>query len=483
MKRLQDVFPDLKMDAATAERPVSGLASDSRKVQPGFVFFAVPGSHADGGAYAGDACAKGAVAVVCSAAPKGLPSGVACLVVPDVRAVLAKAAAAYYSAQPQTIVAITGTSGKTSIAEFARQIWASAGLNAASLGTLGVISAKGAHYGSLTTPDAIGLHQTLAQLTEEGVTHLAMEASSHGLDQMRLDGVKLAAGAFSNLSRDHLDYHATPEAYLAAKLRLVRQLLQPGQPLVIDADASVAGEVALAAQARGLALFSIGKAGSDIRVISATPEGFKTRIKLEYKGAEHQVLLPLAGMFQVANALVAAGLCIATGMDATRAFAALGQLKGAPGRLEYVGTRERGQIFVDYAHKPDALAKVLQALRPFVRKSLIVVFGCGGDRDAGKRPIMGEIASQYADVVIVTDDNPRSEEPAAIRREILAKAPHAVEIADREAAIRAGIKMLSEDDLLLIAGKGHESGQIVGSQILPFSDHEVVLRVLKEMQK
>ena len=481
MIKLAALLPSALMPPALAGLDVAGLASDSRLIQPGFVFFAVPGAKADGGIYAADALKRGAIATVgdSAAATPGLPF----VPVADVRTALSHAAAIFYPRQPHTIVAITGTSGKTSIASFVRQIWTRLGHSAASVGTLGIVSPKGEHYGSLTTPDPVSLHASLDQLASEGVTHLALEASSHGLDQHRLDGARLSAGAFTNLSRDHLDYHHTFEAYLAAKLRLFETLLQPGQLAVIDADSETAEAVIAACTKRGLKVFTTGIRGHDLRLVEARPDGFATRLTIARPGQEYNVRLPLAGLFQTTNALVAAGLCIATGSPAAPVLAALEHLTGAPGRLEHVGTHERGQIFVDYAHKPDALAKALQALRPFVRKSLIVVVGCGGDRDPGKRPIMGQIAIENADVVIITDDNPRSENPATIRAAILAAAPDALEIGDREQAIRTAIRMLSEDDLLLIAGKGHETGQIVGDKVLPFSDHGVVAQVLKELRK
>ena len=483
MKKLAQLLPDTTLDADLAARDVSGIAGDSRKILPDFLFFAVPGVKADGSEYAADAARRGALAMVCEAAPASPPPGLACIIVADVRAALSQAASLWHPRQPGTIVAITGTSGKTSIASFVRQIWMRLGFQAASIGTLGIVSPRGAHYGTLTTPDPLALHESLGQLAAEGVTHLALEASSHGLDQRRLDGVRLAAGAFTNLSRDHLDYHGTFEVYLAAKLRLFNTLLQPGQPAVIDADCDVADQVISACRARGLHVFTVGVRGQDLAIVSARPDGFATQLTLTHAGHEYSVRLPLAGLFQSANALVAAGLCIATGGKAEAVLAALEHLVGAPGRLEHVGTHNGGQVFVDYAHKPDALAKALQALRPFVHKSLIVVFGCGGDRDAGKRPIMGEIATRNADVVIVTDDNPRSENPALIRSAILAKAPDALEIGDRAQAIRTAIQMLGAGDVLLIAGKGHETGQIVGDKVLAFSDHEAAQQVMKELQK
>ena len=475
--RLTDIFP---LDPNLRDAEVSGVTADSRAVKPGFVFFAVPGVKADGLGFAAQAVANGAIAVVAERRPAE-PPGAALIVVDDVRAALSRAAAALHPRQPDCIAAITGTSGKTSVAAFTRQLWLALGHAAASLGTIGVVSPSGDVYGSLTTPDPVTLHRLLDQMAGEGVTHLAMEASSHGLDQRRLDGVRLSAAAFTNLSRDHLDYHPTVEDYLAAKLRLFDTLLPPGAPAIIDADSDVATRVVAAARARGARALTVGAQGEFLRLTSAETEGLATRLAIEHAGRTHQVLLPLAGAFQTSNALVAAGIVIATGGDADKVFAALEHLEGAPGRLELIGRKGDAPVFVDYAHKPDALEKALAALRPFAPGRLIVVFGCGGDRDRGKRPIMGEIAARCADVAIVTDDNPRSEDPAAIRAEILAGMPQGGvrEIGDRARAIAAGVAMLQTGDALLIAGKGHETGQIVGDRVLPFSDHDAARAALK----
>ena len=475
--RLVDIFP---LDPNLRDAEVSGVTADSRAVKPGFVFFAVPGVKADGLGFAAQAVANGAIAVVAERRPAE-PPGAALIVVDDVRAALSRAAAALHPRQPDCIAAITGTSGKTSVAAFTRQLWLALGHAAASLGTIGVVSPSGDVYGSLTTPDPVTLHRLLDQMAGEDVTHLAMEASSHGLDQRRLDGVRLSAAAFTNLSRDHLDYHPTVEDYLAAKLRLFDTLLPPGAPAIIDADSDVATRVVAAARARGARALTVGAQGEFLRLISAGTEGLATRLAIEHAGRTHQVLLPLAGAFQTSNALVAAGIVIATGGDADTVFAALEHLEGAPGRLELIGRKGNAPVFVDYAHKPDALEKALAALRPFAPGRLIVVFGCGGDRDRGKRPIMGEIAARCADVAIVTDDNPRSEDPAAIRAEILAGMPQGDvrEIGDRARAIAAGVAMLQTGDALLIAGKGHETGQIVGDRVLPFSDHDAARAALK----
>ena len=477
--RLADLLPDAHMAPEHRDRDILGLSVDSRAVRSGFAFFAMPGHKADGMSFVPQALAAGAAAIVAESAPMHLPVDVGLALVPQVRVALAQAAARFAGRQPRTIVAVTGTSGKTSVAAFTRQIWAHEGHAAASLGTLGLVGPDGAASGSLTTPDPITLHETLRALAASGVDHLSLEASSHGLDQHRLDQVRLSAAAFTNLSRDHLDYHPTLDHYLSAKLRLFRTLLGPGQPAVIDADAEVAREVIDVAEARGLAVFTVGVRGHDLRLLTARPDGLATHLELDYRGRSHAVRLPLAGAFQVSNALVAAGLCVSTGSAPDAVFAALSRLEGAPGRLELVGTRHGAPVFLDYAHKPDALETVLLTLRPYAPNNLIVVFGCGGDRDAGKRPMMGAIAARRADIVIVTDDNPRSEAAAAIRAAILAEAPGAREIGDRGEAIRTAVAMLRPGDALVVAGKGHETGQIVGAETLPFSDKATLLSALE----
>lgn len=474
--RLADLFPDIRL-ANGDGIVVQGLTADSRNVSAGFVFFAVPGTKADGLQFAPQAIASGAIAVVCERLPDRADASVVWIQSDDVRADLSKAAARFHGRQPQTIIAVTGTSGKTSVAAFVRQIWLHLGHQAAALGTTGLISPGGAVYGSLTTPDPVSLHETLDRIAGEGVTHLAMEASSHGLDQRRLDGVRLRAGAFTNLSRDHLDYHPDLDSYLAAKLRLFEALLQPGQGAVVNADSDVAGRVIGVCKDRGLKVLTCGEAG-DLKLKSSIASQQDTRIAISCLGKDYDLRLPLAGAFMASNALVAAGLCIATGSEPADVFAALEHLEGAPGRLELAGERNSAPVYIDYAHKPDALEKVLQALRPLTTGRLIVVFGCGGDRDRGKRPIMGTIAAENADVVIVTDDNPRSESANHIRAEIMAASPGALEIGDREQAIGEAVGMLREGDVLVVAGKGHERGQIIGDQVLPFSDHESVARAL-----
>ena len=480
---IAEILPGAPIPDDLAGREARGICCDSRQAKPGDVFFAVPGTKSDGLAFAPQAARQGAAAIVAESRPAATIEGAPVVVVEDVRAALAEASARMFPRQPETVVAITGTSGKTSVAAFTRQLWAAQGFAAASLGTLGVNAPLGAVYGALTTPDPISLHKTLDGLAREGVTHLALEASSHGIVQRRLDAVRLSAGAFTNLSRDHLDYHVTMEDYLAAKLQLFERLLPPGRSAVVDADSDVAEKVIDTCAVRGLRVFSTGAKGESLKLLEAQTENAATRLELAYEGRLFAIKLPLAGAFQTSNALVAAGLCIVTGSPAESVFAALEKIEGAPGRLERVGERKGAPVYVDYAHKPDALDKVLSALRPYVRGKLIVVFGCGGDRDAGKRPIMGEIAARLADLVIITDDNPRSEDPALIRRAILNGAGAAAnvrEIGDRASAIGAAIAALQEDDVLLIAGKGHETGQIIGDATLPFSDSNCARSALKD---
>ena len=479
--KLHDLLSeDARCEARFDALAIAGLSADSRAVAPGFLFVAVPGTKADGLAFVAQAVSAGAVAVMAERAPPALPAGVAFVQVGNVRRALALAAAKFHPRQPATIAAVTGTSGKTSVAAFTRQIWAALGHKPASIGTIGVVSPQAEIYGSLTTPDPVELHRTLDRLAREGVTHLAIEASSHGLDQHRLDGVRVGVASFTNLSRDHLDYHATPEAYLAAKLLLFERVGRPDGAAVVMADSAEAATVAEAARRRGLDVMTVGRRGEGIRLVEDAIDGFAQTLRLAHAGKAYRVRLPLVGGFQVENALVAAGQAIATGGDAAAVFHALENLEGAKGRLELVGRRNGAPIFVDYAHKPDALAKAIEALRPYVGGRLVVVFGAGGDRDHGKRPLMGAIAAEKADRVIVTDDNPRSEDPATIRAAILAAAPGATEIGDRREAIGRAIAGLEAGDVLLIAGKGHETGQIVGKQTLPFSDHEAVATALEE---
>ena len=479
--RLRDLFShDAAIEPQAEAIAVRGLAVDSRAVKPGDLFFALAGSKTDGSRFIESAIAAGAVAI--AAEQPSRDHRVPFVVTPNARRALALAAARFYPKQPATIAAVTGTSGKTSVAAFTRQIWQELGHASASIGTIGLVSPKRTIYGSLTTPDPIALHRQLDEIAQDGVTHLAFEASSHGLDQYRLDGVRIAAGGFTNLSRDHMDYHPDVVHYLAAKLRLFRDLVVADGAAVVSADHDCSGQVIEAAYSRGLRIIAVGResdgAGEGIRLTDASIEGFAQRLTFEHRGRTHRIRLPLVGEFQIENALVAAGLAIGTGSDANAVFACLEHLEGAKGRLERVGEHNGAPIFVDYAHKPDALAKALQALRPYAKHNLVVIFGAGGDRDAGKRPLMGAIAADNADHIIVTDDNPRSEKPETIRAAILAAAKGADEIGDRAEAIRTGIAGLQPGDALLIAGKGHEIGQIIGDRTLPFSDHDAVAAAL-----
>jgi len=464
------------IDPAAAALEVASITADSRAAGPGAVFFAMPGAKADGLSFAAAAARAGAAAIVADRRPDSHPGSPVLVVDPargGTRAALSQAAARFYPRQPETIVAVTGTSGKTSVSVFARQLWAAQGVPAASLGTIGCVTHKGARYGSLTTPDPVELHRTLQEIADDGVTHLAMEASSHGLDQRRLDGARLKAAAFLNLSRDHLDYHPSMDAYFDAKMLLFTRLAPRGSTAVVAGGAPWKARAVAAARAAGLAPVTVGRAGSDIAVTRAARAAHGQDLTIRVHGRRYDLHLPLIGDFQASNALVAAALCVATGSDEARIMASLSGLSGVPGRLEKVGEAGGAPVLVDYAHKPAALASVLDMLRPYAPGRLICVFGCGGDRDPGKRPMMGRIAAERADIAIVTDDNPRSEDPGSIRKAILDAAPGAREIGDRAEAIAAAVAMLRAGDVLVIAGKGHEEGQIVGSKVLPFSDHAV----------
>jgi UDP-N-acetylmuramoyl-L-alanyl-D-glutamate--2,6-diaminopimelate ligase len=467
-------------DAALGRVSISGIASDSRKDAAGNLFAALAGSKADGAGFAKDAVAKGAAAIIAARGAIREALGVPVIEVDDPRRALALAAAHFFGGQPATMAAVTGTSGKTSVASFLRQIWEKGGHAAASIGTTGVVAPGRTEYGSLTTPDPVALHKLLKELADTGVTHASMEASSHGLDQRRLDGVKLAAGGFTNLGRDHLDYHPTLEDYHRAKMRLFDTLLPKSAPAVVFADDIWSEATEKAVHDAGRVLLTVGRKGELLRLKRVEHERSRQRAEIEADGRIHEIVLPLAGEFQISNALVAAGLAVATGMPIDASLEALEHLQGASGRLELVGTKNNGApVYVDYAHKPEALENVLAAVRPFTTGRVVVVFGCGGDRDRGKRPIMGEIASRLADLVIVTDDNPRSEEPASIRAAIMAAAPGAREIGDRRQAIAEAVDLLKAGDTLIIAGKGHEEGQTIGDKTHHFSDHEEARRALK----
>ena len=475
--------PGIDVGKAAGSLVISGIASDSRAVRPGDLFFALPGTKTDGAGFIADAVKRGAAAVVAESKVASPAVSVPILHHANPRQRLALAAARLHGIQPDICVAVTGTNGKTSVAAFVRQIWASMGFRAASLGTVGVVGPEGSTKLSHTTPDPVELHAILAGLKKKDhVTHLALEASSHGLVQHRLDGVQLAAGAFTNVTRDHLDYHMSFADYFDAKMRLFRDLLPAGSAAVINADAEQAGEVAAVAKAHGLSLYTVGLKGDNLRLVGHRAEGFGQQLRIEGQSMCHSVYLPLAGDFQASNALVAAGLVVATGGQESLVMHALESLKGAPGRLDLVAmTREGAPVFVDYAHTPDALRTVLATLRPYARKKLAVVFGCGGDRDRGKRPQMGAIANELSDLAYVTDDNPRSENPGAIRAEILLACPKGIEIGDRSEAIHASVRALTAGDVLVVAGKGHETGQTIGSEVKPFSDHDVVRDAIREV--
>ncbi|GAC1040624.1 UDP-N-acetylmuramoyl-L-alanyl-D-glutamate--2,6-diaminopimelate ligase [Rhizobium sp. No.120] len=476
-------FPELNtyIGGALGDLEISGISADSRKVAPGMAFVAVAGTKADGVSFIADAVSRGASVIVAGHVADA--GNVPLLQVGEPRRFLAVAASRFYGRQPKTMVAVTGTAGKTSVASFTRQIWAHAGHPSAMIGTTGVVSPTRNEYGALTTPDPVSLHKLLAELADEGVTHAAMEASSHGLDQFRLDGVKLAAAAFTNLGRDHMDYHPTVEDYMAAKMRLFRDLLPKGSPAVIFADDTWSPQAIEAARDAGQDIRTVGRKGDFLTLKRVEHFRHKQIAEVHVGDDIFEVHIPLAGDFQIANALVAAGLAISTGVAAPVAMAALEKLVGASGRLELVGHTHDGALaYVDYAHKPDALENVLNSVRPFTTGRVIVVFGCGGDRDRGKRPIMGEIACRLADVVIVTDDNPRSEDPATIRAEIMAAAACATEIGDRAEAIRKAVGLLKSGDTLIVAGKGHEEGQTIGGVTLPFSDHAELRKALEDLK-
>ncbi len=463
---------------------ISGLTADSRVVGPGDLFFALDGAKTDGAQFIPQAIEAGAAAVITHHG--GVPERVMpvpIIPVENARLVLARMAARLYPTQPQVMVAVTGTSGKTSVASFTRQIWESLGEQAASIGTTGVTAPGLSTDGSLTTPDPVALHQLLDQLASGGVTHGVMEASSHGLDQFRLDGVRLQAAGFTNLGRDHLDYHPDTKSYLAAKMRLFQELLPEGAPAIVFADDAWSEAAAKVARDAKRTIMSVGRKGEFIRLKRLELAQYRQIAEIEHGGEIYRVEFPLAGDFQLSNGLVAASLAIATGSEPRLVFKALEKLKGASGRLELVGhSKDRAPCYVDYAHKPEALENVLKAVRPFATGRVICVFGCGGDRDAGKRPIMGKIAGRLADLVIVTDDNPRSEDPAAIRAAIMAAVPEAIEIGDRRKAIERAVSMLSKGDCLIVAGKGHETGQTVGGITHPFSD-QAVLRAAIDQSK
>jgi UDP-N-acetylmuramoyl-L-alanyl-D-glutamate--2,6-diaminopimelate ligase len=475
--KLTELIAPAPAFAELSDPEIVGITADSRAVQPGFLFAALTGTRQDGRSFAADAVARGALAILtdCAAAlrlPPEQRERVAVVADENPHRRLALLAARFSGRQPRTIAAVTGTNGKTSVVHFTREIWMALGQPAASLGTLGLVTAAEHRPGALTTPDPVALHRDLAGLARRGIEHVAVEASSHGLHQFRLDGLSVSAAAFTNLTRDHLDYHCDMEHYRAAKERLFTTLLASGGSAVVNKDSDEFFRLATLCREGGHPVITYGAGpATDLRLVAREPRVGSQALVLEIFGRRRELVLPLAGEFQAMNALAALGLVIATGAPTDAATEALADLTGVPGRLQFVAEcADGGAIVVDYAHTPDALATVLAALRPHARGRLVALFGCGGDRDAGKRPLMGEVATRLADRVYVTDDNPRTEPPTEIRRAILEAAPNAIEIGDRRRAITTAIAELAPGDLLVIAGKGHETGQIIGSETYPFDD-------------
>ena len=454
---LRDLLPSsvsIPIQSKTIE--VCGITADSREVKQGFIFAALKGVNLDGTQFVGQAIEAGAVAILVDETVS-LEASVPVIASENPRRELAQIAARLYPAQPDVIAAVTGTAGKTSVAAFLRQIWKHAGFQAASVGTVGVVSDVENVYGSLTTPDPVALHKTIDRLAKAGVTHLAIEASSHGIDQYRLDGVKISTGGFTNLGRDHMDYHPTVEEYFDAKMGLVERLLPKGADFVIEPESPFGAEAVERARASRLTVTSVGENANVIELTKLERAGFAQKMTLKIDGQIYDALLPLVGRFQVSNALVAAGMAYSTGVAPDVIVEALQSLKGESGRLEYVGETNTGAlVFIDYAHKVEALENVLEALRPYADNKLTCVFGCGGDRDHGKRALMGAISAKLADKTIVTDDNPRSEDPALVRAAIMKAVPDALEIGDREQAIFSAIADAEAGDVIVIAGKGHE---------------------------
>ena len=452
-----------------SDSEVTGFAIDNRKVERGSVFGAFRGAVFDGEDFIASAVDRGAVAVV--ARPEAKVERVPHLADAEPRRLFAELAAKFYAPYPETVVAVTGTNGKTSTVEMTRQIWRMSGHRSASIGTLGVTTSDDQVKTGLTTPDIVTFLNNMAGLERMGISHVAYEASSHGLDQHRCEGVPLAAAAFTNFSRDHLDYHETMEAYFEAKMRLFDQLLPSGRPAVIWTDDPKSDEVIARCRARDHQILTVGRKGDTIRLVEQTPTALGQTLKLEHGGKPYRLALPLIGAYQASNVLTAAGLVLATGGKWESTFSAMQRVAPVRGRLERAVISRGGvPVYIDYAHTPDALEAAIAALRPHVEGRLITVFGAGGNRDQGKRPQMGEVATRLSDVVIVTDDNPRSEDPALIRSAIMAGASGATEVPGRREAIAEAIRIAREGDIVLVAGKGHETGQIVGDKVLPFDD-------------
>ncbi len=484
--RLSELIAQPAVNAAPSDVDIRGLAWDSRDVQPGYLFAALAGAQARGTDFIPDAVAQGAVAVL---APEGTSPDVTgprvrLVTDPNPRRRLALMAARFYGTQPKIVACVTGTNGKTSVADFTRQIWEASGCKAGTLGSLGACANGAQQPLRYTTPDPVTLHRILAEFAAKGIDHLALEASSHGLEQHRLDGVGVAAAAFTNLTRDHMDYHGDRSSYLTAKASLFERVMAASGTAVLNADDGRVASLAARCRARGQQVLTFGAGDADVRLLDRrdTPAGQDLTIAVA--GTEHRVALPLPGAFQAHNVLAATGLALATGVEAPIALAALRSLKGVRGRLEKIAGHPAGAaVFVDYAHTPDALWAALRAVRPLVAGTLVLVFGCGGERDVGKRREMGEIAANLADRIFVTDDNPRHEDPATIRRMILDACPAALEFDDRGDAIRTAIESLGGGDVLLIAGKGHEQGQIVGDRVIDFDDAAVARHVLAKLAK
>jgi UDP-N-acetylmuramoyl-L-alanyl-D-glutamate--2,6-diaminopimelate ligase len=452
-----------------SDSTVTGFAIDHREVAPGSVFGAFKGAVLNGEDFIGQAVDRGAVAVV--ARPEAEVERVPHLADPEPRRRFAELAAKFYAPYPETVVAVTGTNGKTSTVEMTRQIWRMSGHRSASIGTLGVTTSDEQVKTGLTTPDIVTFLNNMAGLKRMGMTHVAYEASSHGLDQHRAEGVPLAAVAFTNFSRDHLDYHQTMEAYFEAKMRLFEELLPAGKPAIVWTDDAKSDEVIDRARRAGHEVMTVGRKGETLRLVDQAPTALGQTLKLEHGGKTHRLSLPLIGAYQAANVLTAAGLVLATGGKWEDTFSAMQRVAPVRGRLERAVISRAGvPVYIDYAHTPDALEAAIAALRPHVEGNLITVFGAGGDRDQGKRPEMGAVATKMSDLVIVTDDNPRSEDPARIRADIIAGAPGATEVAGRREAIAEAIRIARSGDIILVAGKGHETGQIVGNRVLPFDD-------------
>ncbi len=463
--------------------PINGITSDSRAVRKGYLFAALPGSKSNGAEFIEDAILNGCNYILSPddyTLPNELKDKATVILSKNTRQDFAKIASKFYKLQPKNIVAITGTSGKTSTASFVQQLWHLVGFeNCALLGTLGIRGPKMRIAGKLTTPDTQSLHAALADLCAAGIDYLAMEASSHGLDQYRLDGVNIQAAAFTNLSRDHLDYHSDMQSYFEAKARLFTDVLQQNGRAVLNADDTYFDQLQKICLEHGHHVFSFGYKGADLKIINRTAKPTGQELEFMLEGTTYNITLPLVGDFQVMNALCAFALVMRYVDDVNILVQSLTKLRGVPGRLQLIEGSKKGAIYIDYAHKPDALETILKTVREHTKNNLVCVFGCGGNRDKGKRAIMGEIANRLADKVIVTDDNPREEEPKKIRQEIMDAAPDAIEIADRKLAIETAIHDLKQGDVLVIAGKGHEEGQIIGDTIYPFNDAKVVQNAIK----